>query len=116
MNNLIEKIKGLSEDYFEEILDIRHHIHANPELSFKEHNTAAFIEETDLNKFAEDITLRGLCGPRCIREASHCNGRLRRMIELKLRRRLRRMCISQIACPNSENSFFAPKRLTARMY
>ncbi|NQZ75830.1 MAG: amidohydrolase [Ekhidna sp.] len=45
MNNLIEKIKGLSEDYFEEILDIRHHIHANPELSFKEHNTAAFIEE-----------------------------------------------------------------------
>ncbi len=45
MNELIQKIKSLSEDYFEEIREIRRHIHANPELSFEEHNTAAYIEQ-----------------------------------------------------------------------
>ena len=45
MNDIVEKIKSLSESYFEEILEIRRHIHANPELSFEEHNTADFIEK-----------------------------------------------------------------------
>lgn len=45
MNDLIQKIKSLSEDYFEEILEIRRHLHANPELSFQEFNTASFIEK-----------------------------------------------------------------------
>ncbi|WP_424962159.1 M20 metallopeptidase family protein [Ekhidna sp.] len=45
MSDLIHQIKKLAESFFEEILEIRHHIHANPELSFEEHNTAAFIEE-----------------------------------------------------------------------
>ncbi|GAB4232023.1 MAG: M20 family metallopeptidase [Ekhidna sp.] len=45
MSELIDKIKSLSESYFEEILAIRRHIHANPELSFEEHNTAEFIEQ-----------------------------------------------------------------------
>ena len=45
MNNLAEKIKKLSEDYFDEILSVRRHIHAHPELSFEEENTASFIEE-----------------------------------------------------------------------
>ncbi|SNT19535.1 amidohydrolase [Ekhidna lutea] len=45
MSDLIQKIKSLSDAYFEEILEIRRHIHSNPELSFQEHNTASFIEE-----------------------------------------------------------------------
>ena len=45
MSDLIQKIKTLSESYFEEILEIRRHIHAHPELSFKEHKTADFIEK-----------------------------------------------------------------------
>lgn len=45
MSNLAEKIKSLSNDYFEEILAIRRHVHSNPELSFQEHNTAKFIED-----------------------------------------------------------------------
>jgi len=45
MSELISKIQSLSERYFEEVLQIRRHIHANPELSFNEYNTAAFIEE-----------------------------------------------------------------------
>lgn len=45
MIDLINKIKSLSESYFEEIQGIRQHIHANPELSFEEHNTANYIEK-----------------------------------------------------------------------
>ncbi len=36
-------ILSRSEQYFSEVQAIRHHIHANPELSFHEHNTAAFV-------------------------------------------------------------------------
>ncbi|MEP1035334.1 M20 family metallopeptidase [Ekhidna sp.] len=57
MNNLIQKIKSLSEDYFEEILEIRRHIHANPELSFQEHHTAEFIEKK-LSEFGITTTQR----------------------------------------------------------
>ncbi len=45
MNELVKKVKALSEEYFEEILSIRRHIHSHPELSFKEYNTAEFIEK-----------------------------------------------------------------------
>lgn len=45
MSDLIQKIKALSAEYFEDILSIRRHIHANPELSFEEYNTASFIEK-----------------------------------------------------------------------
>lgn len=41
---LIDQIKRLSEFHYEEVLAIRRHIHANPELSFEEYNTASFIE------------------------------------------------------------------------
>ncbi|MDE0472283.1 MAG: M20 family metallopeptidase [Ekhidna sp.] len=44
MSELIAEIKKLSEDHFHEILETRRHLHANPELSFKEFNTASFIE------------------------------------------------------------------------
>ncbi|GAB3330337.1 M20 family metallopeptidase [Marivirga atlantica] len=40
---LKEKIKQLAKDQFDEIKAIREHLHANPELSFKEHNTSKFI-------------------------------------------------------------------------
>lgn len=45
MIELVRKIKSLSESYFEEIQQIRQHLHANPELSFQEHATAKFIEQ-----------------------------------------------------------------------
>ncbi|HVA99116.1 MAG TPA: amidohydrolase [Bacteroidia bacterium] len=41
-----EKIKQLSENYFSEIRAIRRHLHAHPELSFQEKNTADFIAST----------------------------------------------------------------------
>ncbi len=39
----LEKIKSLSQQYLNSVVDIRRHIHANPELSFKEFKTAEYI-------------------------------------------------------------------------
>jgi amidohydrolase len=40
-----ERIQQLARLYAPETIAIRHHIHAHPELSFQEYNTAAFIQE-----------------------------------------------------------------------
>ncbi len=42
---MINKIREKADHYFPEIQAIRHHIHAHPELSFQEYNTAAFISD-----------------------------------------------------------------------
>jgi len=39
-----EKIKDLANQFSDEIISIRRSLHANPELSFEEHQTALFIE------------------------------------------------------------------------
>ena len=41
---LLSKIKSLAKDYKEEVVGIRRHIHANPELSFQEFKTAEYVE------------------------------------------------------------------------
>ena len=40
-----DKIKTLAKNYFEKIRLVREHIHANPELSFKEYKTSEFIQK-----------------------------------------------------------------------
>lgn len=40
---MIDIIKAKAEEYYPEIQAIRHHIHSNPELSFKEYKTAEYI-------------------------------------------------------------------------
>lgn len=42
---LKDKIKSLATAYKEEVIAIRRHLHANPELSYKEFKTAAFVKE-----------------------------------------------------------------------
>ena len=42
---MINKIKDLSENYFDEILDIRRHLHMYPELSFQEFETSKYIKD-----------------------------------------------------------------------
>ncbi len=37
------EIKQLASSYYDEIIEIRRHIHQHPELSFHEHNTAAYV-------------------------------------------------------------------------
>jgi amidohydrolase len=43
MNDLKDKIKSLSREFLEEVIAVRRHLHRNPELSFKEEQTAALI-------------------------------------------------------------------------
>ena len=42
---LLKKIQQLSSEYASEVISFRRHIHANPELSYQEFNTAKFIAE-----------------------------------------------------------------------
>jgi hippurate hydrolase len=41
---MIEKIKQLASQYKDEFISIRHHLHAHPELSYKEYETSAFVQ------------------------------------------------------------------------
>ncbi len=43
--NLTAQVKQLVEQYKNDTLDMRRHIHANPELSFKEFNTVKYVQE-----------------------------------------------------------------------
>lgn len=45
MTNIISKIKSLASAYKEDVVQIRHHLHMHPELSYQEHKTADFVAE-----------------------------------------------------------------------
>ena len=40
-----EQIQNLSEEFFDEIVSIRRHLHMNPELSFEEYETSKYIKQ-----------------------------------------------------------------------
>ncbi|MBS1544952.1 MAG: amidohydrolase [Bacteroidetes bacterium] len=44
--SLLQSIKQLSQDLSGEVISWRRHFHANPELSFEEHQTASFVAHT----------------------------------------------------------------------
>lgn len=60
---MINKIKEISKSIFEEIVEIRRHLHMYPELSFCEYNTSSYIKSI-LNKwnipFTEGIAVNGI--------------------------------------------------------
>lgn len=41
---MLEKIKSLAKKYYPEFVEIRHHLHAHPELSYQEFETSKFIQ------------------------------------------------------------------------
>jgi amidohydrolase len=45
MSELKQAVKSLAAEYASDIVAIRRHLHAHPELSFQEFNTAAFVKE-----------------------------------------------------------------------
>lgn len=45
MSELKQAIKQLAANYAEDIVSVRRHLHANPELSFQEYNTSKFVKE-----------------------------------------------------------------------
>jgi amidohydrolase len=60
---MINKIKQLADSAFDEIVEIRRYIHQNPELSFKEHKTSAYIKSVLTGwgiPFTEDIADTGI--------------------------------------------------------
>jgi amidohydrolase len=60
---MINKIKKIAENIFEEVVEIRQQIHKNPELSFKEHETSAYIKSILLSwniPFTEGIADTGI--------------------------------------------------------
>ena len=40
-----DNIKKLASKYAGEFIEVRHHLHANPELSFKEFKTSEFVQD-----------------------------------------------------------------------
>lgn len=60
--NTLDKVKQLAKAYAPETVQVRRHIHANPELSFEEHNTAAYVKQ-ELAKYgieAQQMATTGL--------------------------------------------------------
>lgn len=43
--SLLQEIKSRAESYHQLVVDLRRHLHANPELSYQEFNTVKFVEE-----------------------------------------------------------------------
>jgi hippurate hydrolase len=42
---MLEKIKALAKQYSAEFIEIRHHLHAHPELSYQEFETSKFVQQ-----------------------------------------------------------------------
>src|SRR5438105_12499558 len=45
LNMIKEKIKQLASAYANEFIEIRHHLHSHPELSYQEFETSKFIQQ-----------------------------------------------------------------------
>ena len=53
--NLLNTIKSLSEKYSQQVVELRRHLHANPELSYQEFNTAKYVAQ-QLRSFGIEST------------------------------------------------------------
>jgi amidohydrolase len=58
---MIDKIKKLAKEYSEEFIAIRHHLHANPELSYQEFETSKFIQ-SKLSQFGIPYQIKATTG------------------------------------------------------
>ena len=58
---LLEKIKTLAKQYAPEFIAIRHHLHANPELSYEEFETSKFIQHK-LSEFGVPFEIKATTG------------------------------------------------------
>jgi len=58
---LKEKIKKLAENYADEFIQIRHHLHQYPELSYHEFETSKFVQQK-LAEFNIDFQVMATTG------------------------------------------------------
>ena len=56
-----EKIKALAKKYFPEFIGVRHHLHAHPELSYKEFETSKFVQ-SKLNELGIPFEVKATTG------------------------------------------------------
>ena len=72
---ILDKIKALSKLYFNEFVEVRHHLHANPELSYQELNTSKFIQNK-LTEFGVSYTILATTGVVAIIEGNNPQSRI----------------------------------------
>lgn len=58
---MIDKIKKLSKLYAPEFIEVRHHLHANPELSYQEFETSKFVQ-SKLKEFGISYEVKATTG------------------------------------------------------
>jgi hippurate hydrolase len=58
---MLEKIKTLAKQYAAEFIEVRHHLHANPELSYQEFETSKFVQQK-LNHWGIPFDIKATTG------------------------------------------------------
>jgi amidohydrolase len=58
---MLDKIKGLAKKYAPEFIEVRHHLHAHPELSYQEFETSRLVQE-QLRSFGIDYEIKAETG------------------------------------------------------
>ena len=58
---MIEKIKALAKQYAPEFIEVRHHLHAHPELSYQEYETSKFVQQK-LNGYGIPFEIKATTG------------------------------------------------------
>lgn len=58
---MLHKIKTLAKQYANEFIEVRHHLHAHPELSYQEFETSKFIR-SKLKEFGIDFEIKATTG------------------------------------------------------
>src|SRR5215218_6286386 len=61
---LLQRIKQLAKQYAPEFIEVRHHLHAHPELSYQEFETSKYIQQklTEFNITFEIKATTGVVG------------------------------------------------------
>ena len=72
---ILDKIKALSKLYFNEFVEVRHHLHSNPELSYQEFNTSKFIQNK-LKEFGISYTILATTGVVAVVEGNNPQSRI----------------------------------------
>ena len=58
---MIEKIKALAKQYAPDFIEVRHHLHAHPELSYQEFETSKFVQQK-LNGYGIPFEIKATTG------------------------------------------------------
>ncbi len=72
---MLEKIKALAKQYAPEFIEVRRHLHANPELSYQEFETSGFVQKK-LEEFGIPFEIKATTGVVGLIQGRNPNGRV----------------------------------------